>query len=76
MKCFKCKGEMTEGTTTFVADTDDCCIVVRHVPCMKCGECGEIAYSGKVSANLEKIVKAVRSAMAEVTVVNYREDVA
>ena len=73
MKCFKCKGEMTEGTTTFVADFDDCCIVVRHVPCLKCSECGEIAYNGKVSANLEKIVKAVRSAMAEVTVVNYRD---
>ena len=34
MKCFKCKGEMRLGVTTFVADKDDCCIVVRRVPCM------------------------------------------
>ena len=73
MKCFKCKGDMVESTTTFVADFDDCCVVIRRVPCVKCDECGEIAYSGKVSTNLEKIVKAVRSAMAEVTVINYRD---
>ena len=42
MKCFKCKGEMRQGFTTFVTDTDDSCIVVRHVPCLQCEECGEV----------------------------------
>ena len=43
MKCFKCKGEMNQGHTTFVTDTDDNCIVVRRVPCLQCDTCGEIA---------------------------------
>ncbi|MBQ4042969.1 MAG: YgiT-type zinc finger protein [Clostridia bacterium] len=76
MKCLKCKGQMQEGTTTFVADMDNCCIVVRHVPCLKCEECGEIVYTGVVAVNLEKIVKMVQNALAEVTVINYRDAVA
>ena len=67
---------MQEGTTTFVADFDDCCIVVRRVPCLKCEECGEIVYSGAVAVNLEKIVATVRNALAEVMVINYPEAVA
>ena len=51
MKCFKCKGEMREGVTTFVSDVDDFCIVIRHVPCMKCDVCHEVAFSGDVAAH-------------------------
>lgn len=76
MKCFKCKGEMREGITTFVTDTDDSCIVVRRVPCLQCDECGEIAYTGEVAENLERIVKSARQALTEVAVVKYPEAVA
>ena len=76
MKCFKCKGEMRQGFTTFVTDTDDSCIVVRHVPCLQCDECGEVAYTGDVAENLEKIVAAAKQALTEVAVVKYPEAVA
>lgn len=71
MKCFKCKGEMREGYTTFVTDTDDSCVVVRRVPCLQCDTCGEIAYTGEVAENLEKIVKTAQEALTEVAVVKY-----
>lgn len=71
MKCFKCKGEMRQGVSTFVADTDNSCIVVRQVPCLQCDSCGEIAYSGDVAENLEKIVKTAKQALTEVAVVKY-----
>ena len=66
MKCFKCKGDMRQDYTTFVTDTGDSCIVVRRVPCLQCDTCGEIAYSGEVTENLEKIVKAAKQALTEV----------
>ena len=71
MKCFKCKGEMREGFTTFVTDTDDCCIVVRRVPCLQCDDCGEVAYTGDVADNLEKIVNSAKETLTEVAVVKY-----
>ena len=76
MECNRCKAEMQESTTTFVAELDNCCVIVRHVPCLKCEECGEIDYTGAVAVNLEKIVKMVQNALAEVTVINYRDAVA
>ena len=76
MKCFKCKGEMRQGYTTFVTDTGDSCIVVRHVPCLQCDMCGEIAYSGEVTENLERIVKNAKQALTEVAVVKYPDAVA
>lgn len=76
MKCLKCKGEMRQGFTTFVADTEDCCIVVRRVPCWTCADCGEVIYSAEVSANLEKIVSAAKKVLTEVAVVKYSEAVA
>lgn len=76
MKCFKCKGEMRQGYTTFVTDTDSSCIVVRRVPCLQCERCVEVAYVGEVAKNLEKIVKTAKQAMTEVAVVKYPEAVA
>lgn len=75
MKCFKCRGEMRQGYTTFVTDQDDSCIVVRRVPCMQCDSCGEVAYTGEVAENLEKIVKTAKQALTEVAVVKYPEAV-
>ncbi len=76
MKCFKCKGEMRPAYTTFVTDTESSCIVVRRVPCMQCDSCGEVAYTGEVAENLEKIVKTAKQALTEVAVVKYPEAVA
>lgn len=76
MKCFKCKGEMRQGYTTFVTDTDSSCIVVRCVPCLQCERCGEVAYTGEVAENLEKIVKTATQALIEDAVVKYPETVA
>ena len=71
MKCFKCKGEMRQSVTTFVADTDNCCVVVRRVPCLQCDSCGEIAYAADVAEQLESIVKTAKQALTEVAVVKY-----
>lgn len=76
MKCMKCRGEMRQDTTTFVVDKDNCCIVVRSVPCLQCEACGEVVYTGEVAANLEKIVGAARKALTEVAIVKYPESVA
>ena len=62
---------MREGFTTFVTDTDDCCIVVRRVPCLQCDDCGEVAYTGDVADNLEKIVNSAKETLTEVAVVKY-----
>lgn len=46
MKCFFCKSDMENGVTIHVAELDNCIVVIKNVPCMKCGQCGETVYSG------------------------------
>jgi len=76
MKCFLCKGNMTEGFTTHVSDLGSCIIIVKNVPCLKCEQCGEVSYTGTVVKQLEKTIDTLQSTLAEIAVVNYSDDAA
>lgn len=67
---------MVAGTTTHVVDLGKCIVIVKNVPCMKCGQCGEVVYIGTVVKALEKIVTALEATLTEIAVVNYSDNVA
>lgn len=71
MTCFYCKGDMVEATTTHVAEVGECVIVIRHVPCHKCKQCGEVVYTGSVVERLEQITEQLEKTLTEVAIVNY-----
>ena len=71
MTCFYCKGTMEDTTTTHVAEVDDRVIVIKHVPCQKCSQCGEVVYSGSVVERLEQITEQFEKVLTEIAVVNY-----
>ncbi|MDD3410816.1 MAG: type II toxin-antitoxin system MqsA family antitoxin [Eubacteriales bacterium] len=76
MKCLFCKEDMQPGKTAHVVELQNCVVVVRNVPCLKCEQCGEVFLSGKVVKTLEHIVSTLQSAMTEVAVVNYPDKAA
>ena len=76
MKCFFCKGQMTDSLTTDVTDLESSVIIIRGVPCHKCAQCGEISFSLDVGERLEKIVDALRHSLTEVAIVQYSDKVA
>ena len=76
MECFYCKGDMTDGTTTYVADVGNCIIIIKNVPCVKCKQCGEVAYTGDVAQQLEYIVNSVRNTPSEIVLLNYTDKAA
>lgn len=71
MKCFYCKSNMTESTTTHVAELKNCIVIIKNVPCIKCEQCGETAYSGAVARRIDEILDTFEKAMTEIAVVNY-----
>ncbi len=71
MNCFFCKGNLVEQNTNFMADIDNCFIIVKNVPSLVCTQCGEVAYTDQVSARLEQIVHSLCQALSEVAIVNY-----
>ena len=72
MTCFLCKGDMAADLGTYVETLDKGVIVVRNVPCMKCAQCGEVAYNGETVRRLEQLLEDLRSAMPEVAVIEYQ----
>lgn len=73
MKCFFCKSDMENGVTIHVAELDNCIVVIKNVPCMKCKQCGETVYSGDVVQKIEEILEKCENVMTEVAIVNYKD---
>jgi YgiT-type zinc finger domain-containing protein len=71
MNCLLCKGELEKKSTTFMVDLGNCILIIKNVPSNVCHQCGEIYYSDNVLEQLEKIVDTMRSAIAEVAIINY-----
>ena len=76
MSCFFCRGHIEDGFTTFLADTDNCIVIIRNVPSRVCSQCGEISYSDYVAGQLERIVNSAKRALSEVSIINYDSCVA
>ena len=73
MKCLSCTADTVKSTTTDVTDLGDCLIIIRNVPCYKCGECVEICYTGDVVQKIEAITERVKDLAQEITVLDYNK---
>ncbi len=62
---------MEEATATHVVEVGERVIIIKHVPCQKCKQCGEVIYSGSVAQRLEQIAKQLEKTLTEVAIVNY-----
>lgn len=71
MECIRCGEQMESSVTTYTDERGDSIIIVRHVPCYKCENCGEVSYSMSVVKRLEDITKQLEKAFTEIAVVNY-----
>ena len=76
MKCVMCKGTLEYKNTNFIADFDDCIIIIKNVPSQVCTQCGEVSYSYEISKQLKKIVHNVRSVVSDIAVVNFKNKIA
>ena len=76
MKCFMCKGRLSDKLTTFMVDVGSCIVIIKNVPSQVCIQCGEASYSHEVMIQLEKIVASLRSSITEIAVTDYQSKVA
>jgi len=76
LKCFMCKGRLSDKLTTFMVDVGNCIIIVKNVPSQVCDQCGETSYNHDVMIQLEKIVASLKSSIIEIAVADYQDKVA
>ncbi len=71
MNCFLCKGTMEESTTTYMTTYNNCYIIIKNVPCLKCNQCGEDYINGTTMLKIESIIEKLKSMLTEIAVVDF-----
>ncbi len=71
MKCMKCGRDAYMSTTSEAVELEYGLLVIRNILCWKCGECGEVFYSGDVVRKIEEITERTKSLPQEVSIVDY-----
>ena len=72
-RCPLCGGQKQPGTTTFAVDLKFGVVVVRDVPALVCGTCGDAWIEDPVAAKLEGVVEDAREKRAEVEVTQWHQ---
>ena len=72
MRCTSCKGgEMVESTATYFAQLKNCYVIIENVPCLKCGQCGDIVYRGSTMEKIDDILDKLETIVSKVSIVDY-----
>ena len=74
--CFYCKGSLKPCQTTHFSELDNCMVIIKNTPCLKCVQCGEIVYTMTMVEQLEKIIDSVKTIKTEVVIMDYKSNVA
>ena len=76
MNCFMCKGELKEKKVNYMVDLESTIIIIKGVPARVCNECKEQYFDDETSKNIENIVNKLKDLSTEVTIINYKDNVA
>lgn len=76
MNCFMCKGELIEKKVNYMVDLESTIIIIKGVPAKVCTQCEEQYFEDETSENIEAIVNKLKDLSTEVTIINYKENVA
>lgn len=72
MKCFLYKGTMITATTTYMTTYNNCYIIIKNVPCLKCDQCGEDYINGVTMLKIESIIEKLKTMLTEIAVVDFK----
>ncbi len=76
MNCLMCKGDLEEKKVNYIVDLEETIIIIKGVPAKVCKQCGEQYFDDKTAENIEAIVNELKKIPIEVSIVNYKEEVA
>ncbi|MDO4555693.1 MAG: type II toxin-antitoxin system MqsA family antitoxin [Lachnospiraceae bacterium] len=73
MKCMSCKTEgMIESTTTYFSHLNNCYVIIEHVPCIKCEQCGEEFFTATVMEKIDNILDRVEKIASKIFIMDYQ----
>jgi len=66
-----CKGSLQTGTVNHIVELDSKIIIIKNVPALVCGQCGEGFVADEHAHKLEELVQSARLQGMEVVIMNY-----
>ena len=75
MKCVMCGKDLEMKNKTYVANLENCVIIIKNVPAYVCS-CGEAYYSDEVAGRIEQIVMTLKKIITDVAIVDYKNSAA
>ena len=76
MKCIECGHDTIDKNRTYVANLENCVIIIKNVPAMVCEHCNEVYYSDEVFGQIEKIVYKLENIINDIAVIDYTNSAA
>ncbi|KNZ41286.1 type II toxin-antitoxin system MqsA family antitoxin [Acetobacterium bakii] len=76
MNCFFCQDDMVDGTTTYMADLENCVVIIKNVPCHRCSQCGVESFSADIAQKIEEIFDKLKNKLTKIAVVNFSNQAA
>ena len=76
--CISCKGKLSRGMTDYVENNKSHVVLIRDVPCDKCGQCGEAYFDHSTVQVIERILDGIQPVASEITltVMDYTKNTA
>lgn len=62
---------MEETKTTYFAELKDCYVIIENVPCMKCGQCGEVVFRYSIAEKIDDILDDLEKIVSKISIIDY-----
>ena len=73
MKCIECGTETKRTLKKYIANLDNCVIIIKDVPAIVCPHCGEVYYDDIVAEKIEQIILKLENLIQEVAIIEYNK---
>lgn len=71
MVCIECGHNLGNKPKRYVAELENCVLIIKNVPTHVCPVCGERYYDNNVARKIEKIVNQFKGLIEEVAILEY-----
>ncbi|MFV0466835.1 MAG: type II toxin-antitoxin system MqsA family antitoxin [Lachnospiraceae bacterium] len=59
------------SSTTYFAQLNNCYVIIEHVPCKKCEQCGEEFFTASVMEKIDEILDKVENIASKIFIMDY-----
>lgn len=71
IKCIECGNTTEKKLKKYIAELDNCVLIIKDVPSLVCPHCGEVYYEDDVAKKIEEIVNRFEGIIQEVAIIEY-----